>query len=72
MGESYIPFKLRAFIQSTIGHNDYALFVLDGQTAHDDGDWHDAVAIVHEAHKSARVIQFFVEPQGAMTYREVA
>ena len=43
---TYIPAPLMDHIEATLGHNDYAPYVLDGQTADDDGDYHDVVTVV--------------------------
>ena len=47
--QSNIPPELIEHIDEFIGHQDYAPYVLDGQTAEHDGsedDWHDVVAVV--------------------------
>lgn len=65
-----IPAEMQDFIDKTIGHQDYAPYVLDGQSAGRDGsadDWHDVVTVV-EDERGIHVLKFTMYPVGNTTY----
>lgn len=74
---TYIPDELAQAIETTLGPiSDYAVYVLDGQTAEvnpDDGNnWHDALVIAEHGfsirHLAHRIIKFTRDPQGQIEY----
>lgn len=70
---TYIPEELTNYIEETIGHTDYAPYVLDGQTsATDDSgdDWHDVVTIIDEPN-GERAMKFTLDPSGTITHRNL-
>lgn len=65
-----IPADMQDFIDKTIGHQDYAPYVLDGQSAERDGsadDYHDAVAVV-EDWRGFHVLKFTMHPDQSITH----
>lgn len=74
MYETRIPEELTDYIEKTIGHTDYAPYVLDGQSSEMDGsedDWHDVVAVIDEGDGAEKVMKFTLEPSGLITHRNL-
>lgn len=69
---TYIPAPLMDHIEATLGHNDYAPYVLDGQTADDDGDYHDVVTVVEAGPGRYGVIKWTMHPDGEITHYGLA
>lgn len=69
---SYVPEKMYDLIEDEIvkisGHPDFALFVLDGQTA-DKGDdgYHDALATWTDEQGREFAMKFTLDPEGVFT-----
>lgn len=72
--QTYIPEAMMTHIEETIGHTDFAPYVLDGQTAHIDGgedDWHDVIVIIDDA-SGETVMKFTWDPEeGEITSRKL-
>lgn len=65
-----IPVPLQEYIDTTIGHDDYAPYVLDGQSAEltgDADDWHDALVTV-DGPRGISVTKFTMRPDGALEH----
>lgn len=72
--KSNIPEELIQYIDAHIGHQDYAPYVLDGQTAERDGsedDWNDVVT-VEATPFGATVRKFTMDPNGAIFHTRLA
>ena len=67
-----IPQKLIDYIDATIGHGDYAPYVLDGQTADDDDEYHDVVTVVEMGPGRNRATKWTMHPDGDITYYDLA
>lgn len=70
---TYIPAALERRIGEVIGHDDYAPYVLDGQTAERNGapdDWHDALVVV-EGPRRTTVMKFTMHPDGDIEHYPV-
>ena len=65
---TYIPAPLMDHIEATLGHNDYAPYVLDGQTADDDGEYHDVVTVVEIGSGRYGAIKWTMHPDGEITH----
>lgn len=63
-----IPEKLIDHIETTLGHSDYAPYVLDGQTADDDGEYHDVVTVVEIGSGRYGAIKWTMHPDGEITH----
>ena len=63
-----VPEKLITHIDATLGHTDYAPYVLDGQTADDDGDYHDVVTVVEADPGRYLAIKWTMHPNGDITH----
>lgn len=64
---TYIPADLQVAIDEYVGHQDYAPYVLDGQTA-DEPDCYSDVVLVIEGHRGFSVIKFTRDPEGEITH----
>lgn len=68
---TYIPEKLQAYIDKTVGHDDYASYVLDGQKAEplaEDGDsWHDVIVTI-DGDNGLEATKFTMDPEGAIEH----
>lgn len=69
--KTYIPADLLEYIEQECDGTDYALYVLDGQTADhsdDEDDWHDVVVVAERGYlMSPLVTKFTMDPSGSIT-----
>ncbi|WP_156877098.1 hypothetical protein [Pseudoclavibacter soli] len=56
-----------------IGHEDFAPYVLDGQTSKADGedDWYDVIT-VEDGADGEKVTKFAMDPEGTITHRALS
>ena len=70
---SHIPEALTQEISRVVGHVDYTVYVLDGQTAQAAGtedSWYDALIIVDTV-TGVRAIKFVQDPNGQIEHHEL-
>lgn len=69
-----IPADMQDFIDTTIGHQDYAPYVLDGQGAEigsGEDDWHDVLVIEFRSMPLLpRIIKFTRFPNGMLSHHD--
>lgn len=69
---SHIPEALTQEISRVVGHDDYAPYVLDGQSTaglSNDG-WHDVLVII-DADSGIRALKFVQNPEGHIEHHEI-